>query len=329
MTTSLVVGDVHAVPEELQDCEALLGLIQETAFRAQVDRVVFMGDQHNAHDTMSTRVLAFWKAAFRSLESYERVALVGNHDMVSPTARFPHAMLAYDNIYVVDRPCLAFPGVCGMPYFHDPKEFLVAATALKAAHPDVETLFCHQTFVGADGGFYAKDECNAAAVPFRSVISGHIHTPQVVDRKVLYVGAPRWRSKDDAGKQRFLYVMQHAGRTKVVEKVPTDTVCRRIYVFQDRPDAPAPLATVPEAQRGRAQVRVDVFGPAAYVKERELVLRAAGCRTRGVPDRARRAVVTEAEGVDVAFGRFLEAFVPPGGTNKARLRALLEERMTR
>jgi DNA repair exonuclease SbcCD nuclease subunit len=343
---NLVVGDVHAVPEELEDCRALIGLVCETVKRHDVDLVTFTGDQHNNHDTMSTRVMAFWKESFDRIRAAGRepnvpwksykdwglqiAALVGNHDQANPRDRFPHAMLAYTNqVHVVDKPGLIAPNVVAMPFYHDPVEFLAAAEKLKEENPEAETLFCHQTFVGADGSFYAKDECSALAVPFRTVLSGHIHTPQVVDKKVIYVGAPRWRAKDDAGKNRYIYVIEHGSgpRPKVIEKVATDTVCRRIWLFEDRPGAPAPIDTVPNRQL--AQIRVEVFGPAAHVKLRCEELRAAGCRARPVPDRTKTSTVSEAEGVDVAFNRYLGAFVPPFGTNLDVLRGMLERRLAK
>lgn len=331
---NLVIGDVHAVPEELDDCEALVDLVENAAAEHKVEQVTWLGDQHNAHDALSTRVLAFWRRTFDRLRAYHQVAIVGNHDQAGPRQQFPHAMMAYQgmrNLDIIDRPQRIVPGVCGMPYFHDPAEFLAAATKLKAENDDCDDLFCHQTFKGADGGFYAKDECPALAVPFKVIFSGHIHKPQVIDGKLVYVGAPRWRTKDDAGHDRFLLVLDHAvgRRPKVVAKVPTDTAVSRLYVFQDRPGAPAPLQEIPEDRRALARVRVDVHGPAAHVKERELVLRAAGCRTRAVVERERRAAVTEAEGVDKAFGRYLEAFQPPNGTPATTLRGMLEERLAR
>lgn len=332
---NLVVGDVHAVPEELDDCRALIGLVADVVREKNPAMVTFMGDQHNSHDTMSTRVMAFWHEAFKTIydagdDHLRVVALVGNHDQASPRDQFPHAMSAYPTVTVIDRPRRLIEGVCAMPFFHDPAEFLAATQALKAENPEAETLFCHQTFVGADGGFYAKDECKATAVPFRTVFSGHIHTPQVVDKKVVYLGSPRWRTRDDAGHNRFVYLLKHTGgTTKLVEKVSTDSVCRRIWVFDDRPDAPADLDSIPEAQRKLAAIRVEVYGPEAHVKQRMLELRALGARVRGIPDRARAAKLSEADGIDKAFQRYLDSFVAPNGTTPEVLRGMLEERLTR
>ncbi len=327
---SLIVGDVHATPGELDDCEALLKLVHQTVVDNLVTTVVFMGDQYNTHDVMNSRVMEFWQRWFRVLNEHcHVVALRGNHDQVTPTQLYPHSMLAHPDINVIDISGeITIPGCVGMGFHHSTEDFLAEANRLAAAHPEATTLFCHQTFQGAtyENSFYAKDGIDLSLVPFKRVISGHIHTPQKVG-KVCYVGAPRWRTRSDANIDRHIWMFDHdmaGGGLKLVSKVSTGDVCKRIWVLEDRPEAPVQLDVA-----AKDEVRIDVYGPNdKYVREREAELKAQfRAKTRGFPDKQRRVAVSESEGVDKSFGRFVDAFNPPNGTSREVLTQMLGARL--
>jgi DNA repair exonuclease SbcCD nuclease subunit len=330
----IVVGDVHAVPEELEDCNALLELVHETSVQHMVDVVIWMGDQYNNHDAVSVRCIEFWKRAF---EQERSIALLGNHDQTNPTDRFPHAMLAHPNTRVADMATIMAVRegvrVAMMPYFYDSVEFVEYAKALHQRNPEVKTLFCHQTFAGGqfDNGTPIYDAVDPDDIPFETIISGHIHRPQVVGGKVIYVGAPRWRTLSDAGSERYIYVYHQDDTESApveVARVSTGSACRRIWSFQDSPTAPADLSCVPTGKRRPDRISVDVYGPPDYVRDRQAELKAAyGALTRGFPIRERRAALRESEGVDIAFGKFTKQFNPPHGTPSDDLCAAIGERL--
>ncbi len=329
----VVVGDVHAVPEELGDCNALLKLVHQTVQDFGARTTIWMGDQYNNHDAVSVRCIEFWRRAFSTVNS---IAIRGNHDQTAPTVPFPHAMLAHPNIRVADISCIMDIGVrvAMMPYFHDPVEFVERAKDLRHQNPGVETLFCHQTFAGGqfDNGTPIYDAVNPDDVPFTTIISGHIHRPQEVGGKVIYVGAPRWRTLSDADSERYIYVYEQVSEgTAPVEiaRIPTGPVCRRIWAFQDSPTAPADLSGIPKKREHLAdRISVDVYGPPDYVIDRQAHFRAAyGALTRGFPIRESRTTVRESEGVDVAFKKFTGQFKPPHGTDPENLRATIGVRL--
>lgn len=312
----LLVGDPHSVPEELGDLEALLGLVLETARKYGVQRVVFMGDQYNNHNVVDVRCIEFWTRWFRRLqdEGFGVYALRGNHDQVAPRTAYPHAMLAHPNIEVVAEPAV-IGGWAAMPHYHDPKEFVAAALQLHLNAPSVRGLLCHQTFKGAafDNGWKPDDAVDAADVPFDVIVSGHIHRPQAFG-KVTYIGAPRWRTRSDTAADRQLVVYEHGMERPgyhVVARVDTGGTCSRICCLTDSPDEPADLS---DFDTKKDRVYVDVSGPAKRVRDRELELKALGALTRGFPDRAPRASVSEADGADVAFGKYAAGFKAPNGT---------------
>jgi hypothetical protein len=337
---NLVVGDVHCTPNELGDGEALLGLVEKVMLEEKVDTVTFMGDQYHNHSIVDVRCLEFWKRWLERLEHAKDsqlrfiFMLVGNHDQVTPTCGFPHALLAHprDFVFIVDRPngfCFG-EGLGFLPYFHDPKEFLEKANGLKVKRPGLHTLFCHQTISGAkyETGFYVKDAVECDQIPFKWVISGHIHTPQTVGNKVCYVGSPRWRTLSDAGSNRYLWVFEHTPEgTKLKKKIPTDTVCRRIYRFIDTETEPA-IISVPEELKALADIRVDVYGSPEFVSKRTIELKAGyGARCRGFPERVRVSQVSEAEGIEMAFTQFVQKFNSPNKTPRELLLTTVQERL--
>jgi len=326
---ALLVGDVHATPDELEDCEKLLLLVQESSYKE--DYVIFMGDQYNTHDVVNTRCIEFWRRWFAKLQEYgtKVIALRGNHDQVNPTAPYPHSLLVHPEIMVVDGPMLLpLPGCAAMPYFASNEEFVVEANKLHKQHPSIHTLFCHQTFQGAsyENGFYAKDAVELSEVTIPSLISGHIHTPQKIG-KATYVGAPRWRTRSDANIDRFIYHVKSTDeKLEFGTSVPTSTVCRKLWSVHDKPDQPLEVGLY---DRNKDKLYVDVFGPTEkYVRDRELTIKAEfGAVTRGFPIRTKRDAVSEIDGIEVAFSKFANRFRPPNGTPLSLLNSMLESRL--
>jgi DNA repair exonuclease len=333
---NLVIGDVHVTPGELEDCEALFGLIEKTIKEEQPTAITFMGDQYHNHSIVDVRCMEFWKRWLDRLEKVDEMGrffflLVGNHDQVSPTCSYPHALLShYRDFHIVVDKLVSNDGLAFLPYFHDPKEFMANVSELAKRTPQVHTLFCHQTITGAkyETGFYVKDAVDAGALPFKHVISGHIHTPQTVGNKVLYVGSPRWRILSDAGHNRYIWIFEHTEEgTKLKKKIPTDTVCRRIYRYIDSEKEQAIIA-VPEDLKHLADIRVDVYGTGDYIAKRAIELKAScGARCRGFPERTKLSQVSEAEGISVAFDRFSSKFEAPNKTPLELLTATVQERL--
>lgn len=330
------MGDPHATPEELEDCENLMQLVLDTATSSRADVVTLLGDLYNTHDVLNIRVIEFWKRWLTKLEEVCDVAAVlGNHDQVTPTQRFPHALMAHPEISVYDRPLFflseAHQKVAVVPYCHDNEEFLTWVHEL-AERGEPHTLICHQTFDGSryENGFYAKDGVPVEQLPkcFKTVISGHIHTPQKIG-PVVYVGAPRWRTRSDVNVDRHLWLLEHSEQgTKLLSRTPTGPHLRRLWAYDDRPGNPVnPVGY----SRSKDKLWVDVYGPdAAYVRDRETELKATyGAVTRPFPDRERRAEVTESVGAGAAFWSFLGKFRSPYGTDLETLQKMAEDRIGR
>lgn len=318
----LVVGDLHVVPEELADCDSLLGHVLSVAAQEDVKEVWFTGDQHHTHAVLRLEVLHWWKNAFTALHKagLKAVALVGNHDQMSPGSHI-NAMMAYDQklVTVIDRPTVRH-GVLMVPYVHTQEEFTQAVKT-----EATKIVFCHQTFNGAtyENGFLASDGFDLNLVPQDTIISGHIHASQEFG-KVWYVGSPRWRSLSDANQDRAIWLL-NIEEGHMTSRTPYDTsgVCRMIKHVLDTEDSPVALPL-----DLRHQWRVDIKGSEGWCQKRKVELSAAGARVRVFRDAvSTEGKVRESEGVDAAFKSFLSAFQPKYGTPTATLEALAKERL--
>jgi hypothetical protein len=314
----LYVGDPHATPDELDDCTALMGLVERVAREEQVDETCILGDLHHTFDVIRCAVMAFWMQHVRG-----KRLIVGNHDFSGEGSDI-HALLAYqDRALIVDRPVMS-DGILYMPYFSDRKKFVEVAQHFG---PQTNTVVCHQTFAGSkyENGFYANEEdaVNPDLIPQERIISGHIHAPQEFG-KVTYLGSPRWRALNDANSERAIWVYTFDDDGHVVAKKSFDTgsVCRQIRYVIDTPDQP-----FDGEMDSKHDWRIDVHGPQAFVEERQKKFTRPGVKVRAFPDRTSKIVVRESEGVAKAFSSYLAKYTPKHGTASDILGGMARERL--
>lgn len=320
MRKVLFVGDVHATPDDLDDCRALFELVRATAKLTGADEICLLGDSYHTFNIVRVEVLAFWRDAFKELRKLgiDINALVGNHDYAGEGSSI-HAMLAHeDQVRVIAAPYMSY-GVLYMPYYSDRVAFVADA----AAH-ESKVIVCHQTFAGSkyENGFYSEDGVNPDELQQDQILSGHIHTPQTFG-KVTYIGAPRWRTLSDANTNRAIWLYTFDGG-RVVERKGFDTgqVCRQIRYVVDSPDEPLDGVLDP-----KHDWRIDVRGPAIYVEERKAKLSGPGVKLRTFKTEQTSPVVRESDGVPLAFKKYLDRYSPRYGTPPGVLSEIARERL--
>jgi len=202
-----------------------------------------------------------------------------------------------------------------VPYYSDPVEFVREVTEAKKTQTEADVLFCHQTFSGFEQGtgFYSKDSVDPNDVPFKLVISGHIHKPMKIG-KVWYPGSPRWRTLTDAEvEKRAIWLWEPGSSPKPIF---TNEACTRIFKLEDSEDNPVD-EKVSKLNLKKSDLRITVSGTSDYISKRIPELRVKyGARCQGLPIKGRLIKISESEGIDKAFYKFGESFVPPNGTNK-------------
>lgn len=324
MTRLLVIGDPHAVFEELDECQRLLYFAAKIAEEQSVDEIAILGDLNNTHNIVRVEVLNFWLGNLRILG---RIAptyvLVGNHDYAGEGSGL-HSLAVYEGVPGVNIVASPMRSGCRLylPYYtlENQPRFIEACCDSESA-----IAICHQSFSGAklDNGVDAFDSIDPNLIPQKLVISGHIHTPQHIG-KVINVGSPRWRSVDDANKDRSLRLFEIEKNGNVLSdiKFPTNTVCREIKRAIDTPDNPV---VIPAGDNARWHI--DIRGPEAWVEERKKAFSFSGdIRIRTFKTMKTTAKVRESEGVAVAFRKFLQSYIPQSVSIEV-LEALVKERL--
>ena len=318
---SLLVGDLHATPEELDDCANLMALVESTANDHKVDEVCFMGDQHHTHAIIRAEVMAFYRKYFKTWKGWKQwhtKALVGNHDFAGE-GHPVHAMMIYEDlVQVVDKPMFE-AGRLYVPYYSDREAFLRDVNTFGG-----KTLISHQTYAGSryENGFYASDGVNPDLVPQTEIVSGHIHSPQNFG-KVTYIGAPRWRSLSDANLDRAIWLYDFAADGTVVSKTPflTNDVCKKIHYILDTPDDPF------DGSINSDDWRIDVKGPAGFVDDRKKRWAAMGAKVRTFYTDQAVVRVRESEGIGTAFQTYLKNHNPKHGTPVGKLAEMARDRL--
>lgn len=325
MYKTLIIGDPHAELTSLEEMSRLVDFIAEKGKEKQVDEFIFLGDLFHTHSVIHLPILEFWKKAFDKLTQIAPVlTLVGNHDKSGIKGSNANSMMLYDNVTVVEDH-LVKNNIFFVGYMADYQAFIDLCNANKNTH---STVICHQTFDGSkyENGFYAKDGIDQNLIPQMNVISGHIHTPQQLG-KVIYPGAPRWRTISDANIDRYVgyFEFNEKGWPCKVDKFPTDTICSPIYHYKDLEDSP--LIYIDEEKTKNARVTVDIHGSQEYINRKIDRYEELGFKVRTFPTRSFKSEVKESEGMGIAINKFLNTFKPAKGTSPERLLQLAKERI--
>jgi DNA repair exonuclease SbcCD nuclease subunit len=133
-------------------------------------------------------------------------------------------------------------------------------------------------------------------IPYKRVISGHIHLSQTVDN-CTYVGSPRWLNAGDANQDKFIWLWN--GQEKF-EKIPTDSVVKRISRIE-----------ITEQNQGlelnlkdNVDYIFDISGSPLFVEEKSTLYKG---KARIIPHISvnKDAVVTESMGLEKALEDFV------------------------
>ena len=306
----ILVGDMHATPAELPECERHLPLWRQVRSERPQARFVFLGDQTDKNDTLSVRVMEFWRAVGTE---FSPIFVVGNHDQVYAGSA-ENSMNACRDVATVVSGSWRLNQILFVAYCRDSDQFFSRCEG-------GGTLICHQDLAGAsyDNGRRSISSTVPPAT-FLQVVSGHLHVPQEFGR-IWYPGAPRWRGLRDASvERRAIWWAKFSESGSIAERQPywVDAVADRVKVVRDVEGEAAPQVD--------AHTVVDVVGSHQYVERRRRELQAVGARVRGLPVAATPPKVRESDGLRESISAHLEHFRPPNGTSREWLRSAIKDR---
>lgn len=185
----IFVGDTHFY----QPQHNIIVLSIVPYIRNLCPSVIFLlGDIFHRHPDMD----AYWQGTTFILECSKiahTVILIGNHDMRHPSLgpHAGHSLLAYegrDDITLVSRPTFIHLNsrlMLACPYYL-PGSLLAH---VKDMLPEVDLLICHQEFRGATMRSGKSIHGDKWSTSLPKVVSGHVHTRQVLPSGVCYVGS--------------------------------------------------------------------------------------------------------------------------------------------
>ena len=189
----LICGDKHLKITRFEKSKQFLEWLNTKVKELKPQLVVALGDDMDTHAVLRSELMGEFRKHidFVMRQGAEMVYLVGNHDYFKPGDTTYHSMQSlkgiHDRFHVVDEHKVLY-GMDFVPHIHDYENF-----------PNVksEICFAHQTFVGADYGYYRPDVgVDADKLKSKIIISGHIHKKQEFG-KVFYPGSPYAASLND------------------------------------------------------------------------------------------------------------------------------------
>jgi len=181
MAKVLFIGDPHLKISRFNLSKEFLSWVGGVIKKVNPDFVVNLGDTFDTHAILRSELLYEFKKHVEDCP-VPYIYLLGNHDMFKPNDSTYHALQSFniDHMRVIDTPT-DIGNITFVPYMHDFLNFPKTTKPICVAH---------QTFVGADYGYYRPDVgVDADKISAEIIISGHVHKRQNFG-KVHYPGTP-------------------------------------------------------------------------------------------------------------------------------------------
>jgi DNA repair exonuclease SbcCD nuclease subunit len=189
-----------------------------------------------------------------------------------------------------------------------------------------KTLVCHQTFDGSkyENGFFAPDGIDPGDVEVPVIISGHIHSQQVVSWAggyIQYIGSPRWRTMSDVNEKKHVVLWDTS--THTYNNFPTSEWCSPMQHVEV--SGVMDLARI--SQHPNTRVYVDAVAPKSQLEALVALIKQNHPKARVRPVSTDRAItvagVAESQGVSKALSRYLTTYTPKHGTDPGVLRDMI------
>ena len=210
----LTIGDLHVNPKNINEVKIFTLELKKILLIENPDVLVFLGDQL---DTMSKIDMDSLYTLTKCLEecisvSKNMVILVGNHcrhdnnDFLSDRHGYS-AFKFWKNTTIVDNVITKeFQGNDGNYYkflfvcYVPNNRFMEALSVNNLIFPlkGYTAGFCHHEFTGTDINNLTKSKTDTWPEDAFLMISGHLHTSQIVKKNLIYPGVPFQHSFNDS-----------------------------------------------------------------------------------------------------------------------------------
>lgn len=194
----LFIGDPHLKISNLELSTNFLAWVGSVVAEIKPQMVVNLGDSFDSHSVVRSEISnIFYNHVKDITNTCQYIYVLGNHDFYKPTDSKYHALLPFSDIAgltIIDKPTI-INNISFVPHIPNHHDFPLKTGKICVAH---------QSFIGADYGYYRPDVgVDADKVSAEIIISGHIHKRQTFG-KVIYPGNPFSQGMNDINQDKGL-----------------------------------------------------------------------------------------------------------------------------
>lgn len=210
MLRILTIGDPHFKVSGVQEHEEMIDAVLKITKEQSPDLIVVLGDVLDRHETIHVSPLS---RAVRFLLELAKISktyvLIGNHDLKNNRQFLSkeHGLIGlhYENLIIVDEPIEA-QKLIFCPYV--PPGRFEEALAQIPNWQSARMIFAHQEFRGANMEGIESADGDKWDASYPTVVSGHIHTFQILQSNLIYPGTPMQHNfGDDPNKGLSLFTL--------------------------------------------------------------------------------------------------------------------------
>ena len=209
----LCIGDLHIQSKNVQlfrKFEIELFKYIDTNLH-NIDTIVLLGDILHTMDILKTMCLNTAIEFFKKLGNYNKplYILVGNHDFIGPNEilsknHWMKNIYINETTYIIDNIVIE-DDLMFLPYI-PPGRFnmILENTNLSS----IKYIFCHQEFKGAQFEFAVikSDKGDIWEEYKPTIISGHIHKKQWLQKNIYYTGTP-YQTRFNEGEDKSIILL--------------------------------------------------------------------------------------------------------------------------
>lgn len=232
------VGDPHFRTDNIPEVNLFIDKIEELAKKEQPDLIVILGDVLHTHERLHTIPL---NKAYEFVERMRNIAktfvLVGNHDLynnqqfLSPN-HWMNGMKEWHNVEIVDtviHKTVKNIRLVFCPYV-PPGRFEQALNSDKENDwKKADCIFAHQEFYGCKMGAIVSVEGDKWPEEFPKVVSGHIHSRQIIGKNIYYCGSSMQHAFGESDKNIIpILTWTESGKPYNVDEIDLDLPRKKI-----------------------------------------------------------------------------------------------------
>jgi DNA repair exonuclease SbcCD nuclease subunit len=219
MVTILVIGDPHFKVDNATETELFVEAVTSLAVERNPDRIVILGDVLHTHEKLHVFPL---NKAYDFIDTMRKIAktyvLVGNHDLCNNRQflsknHWMRGMMEWDNITIIENvhsETIGNEKFVFVPYV-EPGRFVEALNTMRDDWKDARCIFAHQEFAGCKMGAITSIEGDKWDLDNPHVVSGHIHSRQIIQDNIYYPGSAMQHAFGESDKNIIAFLTFQTG----------------------------------------------------------------------------------------------------------------------